>query len=61
MEAYKSGSHPVWDCKYHPSLDDEVPLSGVGGRCWTPLPGEVWQEYIKNQAPPDPDDDFHVV
>ena len=22
---------------------------------------EVWQEYIKNQKPPDPDDDFQVV
>lgn len=22
---------------------------------------EVWQDYIKNQTPPDPDDDFHVV
>jgi hypothetical protein len=22
---------------------------------------EVWQEYIKSQTPPDPDDDFHVV
>ena len=22
---------------------------------------EVWKEYIKNQTPPEPDDDFHVV
>ena len=22
---------------------------------------EVWKEYIKNQQPPEPDDDFHVV
>ena len=22
---------------------------------------EVWKEYIKNQTPPKPDDDFHVV
>ena len=22
---------------------------------------EVWKEYIKNQKPPEPDDDFHVV
>jgi putative transposase len=22
---------------------------------------EVWQEYIKNQTPPEPDDDCHVV
>ena len=22
---------------------------------------EMWKEYIKNQQPPDPDDDFHVV
>jgi putative transposase len=22
---------------------------------------EVWQEYIKNQTPPEPEDDFHVV
>ena len=22
---------------------------------------DVWKEYIKNQTPPEPDDDFHVV
>jgi putative transposase len=22
---------------------------------------EVWKEYIENQQPPDPDDDFHAV
>ncbi len=22
---------------------------------------DVWKEYIKNQKPPDPDDEFHVV
>jgi putative transposase len=22
---------------------------------------EVWKDYIKNQTPPEPDDDFHVV
>jgi putative transposase len=22
---------------------------------------EVWDEYIKNQTPPEPDDDFHVT
>jgi len=22
---------------------------------------EVWQEYIKNRTPPEPDEDFHVV
>ena len=39
MEAYKRGSHTVWDCKYH----------------------LVWAEYIKNQTPPEPDDDFNVT
>ena len=23
--------------------------------------GDVWKEYIENQTPPEPDDDFHVV
>ncbi len=25
------------------------------------VPDDVWKEYIKNQKPPDPDDDFQVV
>jgi hypothetical protein len=41
MEAYKRGSHTVWDCKYH--------------LVW------VWVEYIKNQRPPEPDDNFNVT
>jgi hypothetical protein len=32
---------------------------------WVALSGnvtdEVWKEHIKNQQPPEPDDDFHVV
>jgi hypothetical protein len=45
MEAYKRGSQTVWDCEYH--------LGNVTD--------EVWAEYIKNQTPPEPDDDFNVT
>jgi hypothetical protein len=50
MEAYKRGSHTVWDCKYHLVWGDEISLSD-----------EIWAEYIKNQTPPEPDDDFKVT
>jgi putative transposase len=45
MEAYKRGSHTVWGCRYY--------LGNVTD--------EVWAEYIKNQTPREPDDDFNVT
>jgi putative transposase len=142
MESYKSGSHTVWDCKYHLVWTTKYRYQVLGGdiglRCrellreiarskemliyagsinrdhvhmligilpqlsvskavqylkdksshrllteyavlrkrywgqplwargyWVASSGnvtdEVWKEYIKNQTPPEPDDDFHVV
>jgi REP-associated tyrosine transposase len=126
MEAYKRGSHTVWDCKYHVVWVTKYryPVLGgdVGQRCrellretarahemmihagainrdhvhilkgrsshkllsefgilrkrywgqhlwsrgyWVASSGnvtdEVWMEYIRNQVPPEPDDDFKVT
>jgi putative transposase len=100
MEAYKRGSHTVWDCKYHVVWVTKYryPVLGgdVGMRCrellrerarahemvvharsinrdqhlwargyWVVSSGnvtdEMWVDYIKNQAPPEPDDDFKVT
>ena len=142
MEAYKSGSHTVWDCKYHlvwtTKYRYQVLGGDVGHRCrellreiarstemviyagsinrdhvhmligippnlsvskavqflkgksshrllteyqalrkryWVQhlwargylaasignVTDDMWKEYIKNQTPPEPDDDFHVV
>jgi putative transposase len=47
MEAYKRGSHIIRDCKYHASSGN--------------VTDDVWVEYIKNQKPPEPDDNFNVT
>ena len=80
MEAYKRGSHTVWDCKYHVVWVTKYrhPLSEFGilrKRYWGQhlwsrgywvassgnVTDEVWMEYIKNQVPPEPDDNFKVT
>ena len=95
MEAYKRGSHTVWDCKYHvvwvtkyrhPVLGGDVGqrcrellretarahemIIHAGGSLWSRgywvassgnVTDEVWMEYIKSQAPPEPDDNLKVT
>ena len=95
MEAYKRGSHTIWDCKYHVVWVTKYRFPVLGGdvglRCrellretatahemvvhagavnrgrgyWVASSGnvtdEVWVEYIKNQTPPEPDDNFKVT
>jgi hypothetical protein len=52
MEAYKRGSHTVWDRK-----------ASVGARLlgYKQRQRYRWAEYIKNQTPTEPDDDFNVT
>ena len=87
MEAYKRGSHTVWDCKYHLVWVTQYryPVLGgdVGVRCRELLretavahemvihAGSVNRDHvhmllsipsvIKNQRPPEPDDNFNVT
>jgi REP element-mobilizing transposase RayT len=79
MEAYKRGSHTVWDCKYHLVWVTKYRYPVLGGMLrkrywgqhlwargyWVTSSGnvtdEVWAEYINNQTPPEPDDDFNVT
>ena len=74
MEAYKRGSHTVWDCKYHLVWVTKYryPVLGgdVGVRCRELLRETAtavetlltrYDEYIENQRPPKPDDNFKVT
>lgn len=112
MEAYKRGSHTVWDCKYDLVWVTKYRYAVLGGdvgqQCrellretaqahelvvhagshkllsefgilrkrywgqhlwargyWVTTSGnvtdEMWVEYIKNQTPPEPDDNFNVT
>jgi putative transposase len=72
MEAYKRGSHTVWDCKYHlvwvTKYRHAVLGGDVGFRCRellreTAIAHEmvIHAEYIKNRKPPEPDDNFNVT
>jgi putative transposase len=70
MEAYKRGGHTVWDCKYHLVWVTKYryPVLGgdVGVRCRellreTARAHEMAIHDIKNQAPPEPDDNFNVT
>ena len=57
MDSYKRGSHTVWDCKYHLVWVTKYHYQVLGRN----VTAEVWAEYIKNQTPPEPDDDFNVT
>jgi REP element-mobilizing transposase RayT len=69
MEAYKRGSHTVWDCKYHVVWVTKY-RHPWGQHLWSRgywaassgnVTDEVWMEYIKNQVPPEPEDNFKVT
>lgn len=66
MARYKHGSHTVCDCKYRLvwiTRYRHVVLGGdVRERCRDLLRETArLAEYIKNQVPPEPDDDYHVT
>ena len=62
MEAYKSGSHTVWDCKYHLVWTTKYRYQVLGGdvgyRC-RELLREITGEYIPELSAPK--DDFPLV
>ncbi len=60
MQSFKSGSHTVWDCKYHIVWITKYRFSVLFVSSGN-VTDDMWQRYIEDQKPETPDDHFKVV